>query len=101
MSTVLYDTDGPIALITLDRPIVRNAVDRDTAEALADAFRRFDADDALSVAVLAGRDGTFCAGADLKAITSGNGNRVAEDGDGPLGVTRMLLSKPTVAAVEG
>jgi enoyl-CoA hydratase len=101
MSAVQTDTDGPIAIITIDRADVRNAIDRDTAEALADAFRRFDGDQAQSVAVLAGRNGTFCAGADLKAITSGNGNRVAEDGDGPLGVTRMLLSKPTVAAVEG
>src|SRR5262249_45619312 len=72
-----------------------------TAEALADAFRRFDHDDALSVAVLAGEHGTFCAGADLKAIVDGRGNRIAEDGDGPLGVSRMLLTKPTLAAVEG
>jgi enoyl-CoA hydratase len=101
MTAVQYETDAPIAIVTIDRSEVRNAVDSVTAEALADTFRRFDADDALSVAVLTGADGTFCAGADLKAITQGRGNRVAEDGDGPLGVTRMLLSKPVVAAVEG
>ncbi|TMA45761.1 MAG: crotonase/enoyl-CoA hydratase family protein [Deltaproteobacteria bacterium] len=99
--SVHYDTDGPVAIVTLDRPEVRNAVDRPTAEALADAFRRFDRDDALSVAVLSGANGTFCAGADLKAVAEGRGNRVVEDGDGPLGVSRLLLSKPTVAAVEG
>jgi len=99
--SVHYETDGPVAVITLDRPEVRNAVDRPTAEALAEAFRRFDGDDTLSVAVLVGADGTFCAGADLKAITEGRGNRVMEDGDGPLGISRLLLSKPTIAAVEG
>jgi enoyl-CoA hydratase len=98
---VHYTTDGPIAIIEIDRPEVRNAVDRPTADALADAFRTFDCDDALCVAVLAGRNGTFCAGADLKAIVEGRGNRVAEDGDGPLGVSRLLLSKPTLAGVEG
>ncbi len=101
MNAVRYETDGPVTIVTLDRPDVRNAVDRPTAEALADAFRRFDGDDSASVAVLTGANGTFCAGADLKAITGGNGNRVVEDGDGPLGVSRMLLSKPTIAAVEG
>jgi enoyl-CoA hydratase len=101
MDAVRFETDGPVAVITLDRPEVRNAIDLPTAEALADALRRFDADDALSVAVLTGANGTFCAGADLKAITAGRGNRVAEDGDGPVGPTRMLLSKPTIAAVEG
>jgi methionine-S-sulfoxide reductase len=99
--TVHSDTDGPIAIITIDRPEVRNAVDRPTADALADAFRAFDLDDTLRVAVLTGAHGTFCAGADLKAIVEGRGNRVAEDGDGPLGVSRLLLSKPTIAAVEG
>jgi enoyl-CoA hydratase len=98
---VHYETDGALALITIRRPELRNAIDAPTAEALAGAFRRFDGDDSLSVAVLAGADDTFCAGADLKAITQGRGNRVAPDGDGPLGVTRMLLSKPVIAAVEG
>jgi enoyl-CoA hydratase len=90
-----------VAIVTLDRPEVRNAVDRPTAEALADAFRRFDADASLCVAVLTGAGGTFCAGADLKAVAGGRGNRAAPDGDGPMGPTRLLLSKPVVAAVEG
>jgi len=99
--TVRYEVDGPIAVVTIDRPEVRNAVDRATAEALATAFRRFDADDDLAVAILTGAGGTFCAGADLKAIASGGGNRVTLDGDGPMGPTRMLLDKPVIAAVEG
>jgi enoyl-CoA hydratase len=98
---VRYEIDGSIAIVTINRPDVRNAVDRPTADQLAELFRRFDADESLSVAVLAGADGTFCAGADLKSIVEGRGNRVAEDGDGPLGISRMLLSKPTIAAVEG
>src|SRR5262245_22180508 len=101
MSTVRYATEGPVAIVTIDRPEVRNAVDGPTAGLLADAFRRFDADEALAVAVLTGADGTFCAGADLKAVADGRGNRVRLDGDGPMGPTRMLLSKPVIAAVEG
>ncbi len=101
MSTVRYQTDGPVAIVTIDRPQIRNAVDRPTAEALAEAFRRFDADDALCSAVLMGSGGVFCAGADLKSVAEGRGNRAAEDGDGPMGPTRMLLSKPVIAAVEG
>lgn len=95
--------DGPVCVVTIDRPEVRNAVDGPTAALLADAFRAFDADDSLSVAVLTGAHGTFCAGADLKAITDGRGNRVDCDitVDGPMGPTRMLLSKPVIAAVEG
>lgn len=100
-SSVGYRVDGPVAVVTIDRPEVRNAVDGPTAAALADAFRRVEDDDAVSVAVLAGAGGTFCAGADLKAISAGRGNRVTTDGDGPMGPTRMLLSKPVVAAVEG
>jgi enoyl-CoA hydratase len=76
-------------------------VDGPTAAQLAAAFRRFEADDAASVAVLTGADGTFCAGADLKGVSDGRGNRVSEEGDGPMGPTRMLLSKPVIAAVEG
>ena len=101
MDPVQFEVDGRVAIITINRPEVRNAVDRPTAERLAEVFRRFDADDALSVAVLAGTDGTFCAGADLKAIAHGRGSRVALDGDAPLGISRLLLSKPTIAAVEG
>src|SRR5512139_2004991 len=101
MSTVRFETDGPIAIVTIDRPSVRNCVDGPTAAELAAAFRRFDADDALAVAVLTGADGCFCAGADLKGVSEGRGNRVAEDGDGPMGPSRMLLGKPVIAAVEG
>ena len=101
--TVRFDVDGPVAVVTIDRPEVRNAVDGPTATALADAFRRFEADDSLAAAVLTGAGGTFCAGADLKALAAGSGNRVSLDmgADGPMGPTRMLLSKPVVAAVEG
>ncbi len=100
--TVRYDTDGLIAIVTIDRPEVANAIDRPTADALAGAFRRFDADESLSVAVLTGANGTFCAGADLKAMREDPARvtRVAADGDGPVGPTRMLLRKPVIAAVE-
>ncbi len=101
MSTVRYETDGPVAVVTIDRPEVRNAVDGPTAAELAAVFRRFDADAALAAAVLTGAGGTFCAGADLKAVAAGRGNRVTLDGDGPMGPTRLLLSKPVIAAVEG
>ena len=101
MSTVRIDHDGPVTIVTIERPDVRNAVDRATAEGLADAFRRFDGDDERDVAILTGAGGAFCAGADLKAITSGGGNRAAPGGDGPMGPTRMLLDKPVIAAVEG
>src|SRR5438045_905696 len=101
--TVRFDVDGPVAVVTIDRPDVRNAVDGPTAGALADAFRRFEGDDALLAAVLTGAGGTFCAGADLKGVAEGRGNRVDVDmdADGPMGPSRMLLSKPVVAAVEG
>ncbi len=101
MSIVKFEIDGNLAIVTINRPEARNAVDRPTAAALADAFRRFDADDSLSVAILTGAGGFFCAGADLKAVATARGNRVTEDGDGPLGCSRMLLSKPVIAAVEG
>jgi len=94
-------SDGPIAIVTLERPKVRNCVDGPTALELADAFRSFDADDDLAVAILTGSEGAFCAGADLKAVSDKRGNRVADDGDGPMGPTRMLLGKPVIAAVEG
>ncbi|HUO27750.1 MAG TPA: crotonase/enoyl-CoA hydratase family protein [Bryobacteraceae bacterium] len=90
-----------ILVVTISRPEVRNAVDAATAAALADAFRAFDGDAELSVAILTGSGGHFCAGADLKAIAAGQGNALHEDGDGPMGPTRMLLSKPVLAAVEG
>lgn len=91
---------GRITVVTLDRPHRRNAVDRDTAQALADAFRAFDADPDALVAVLTGV-GTFCAGADLKAVATGTPNRLLPDGDGPMGPSRMVLSKPVIAAIEG
>jgi enoyl-CoA hydratase len=102
--SVRYETDGPVAIVTIDRPDVANAVDRPTAEALADAFRRFDADESLAVAVLTGEGGKFCAGADLKAMRepgAPRASRVEPEGDGPVGPTRMLLGKPVIAAVEG
>lgn len=95
------DRHGPVTVVTIDRPARRNAVDRTTADALLDAFVAFDGDPDASVAVLTGAGGTFCAGADLQAIASGNGNRVTEDGPGPMGPTRLALSKPVIAAVEG
>ncbi|MBM4357762.1 MAG: crotonase/enoyl-CoA hydratase family protein [Deltaproteobacteria bacterium] len=100
-ATVRFEVEGPIAIVTIARPERMNAVDRSTAARLADAFRRFDADPALAVAVLTGAGGTFCAGADLKALAEGHGNRVEDDGDGPMGPTRMQLDKPVIAAIEG
>lgn len=101
MDLVKFDIDGSIATVTINRPEVRNAVDRATADALAGAFRRFDSDDTLGVAILTGAGGAFCAGADLKAFASERGNRFIPDGDGPMGCTRMLIGKPVIAAVEG
>jgi enoyl-CoA hydratase len=100
---VRYETQGAIAVVTLDRfAEARNAVDRATAAALAEAFRRFDADPALSVAVMTGSGGVFCSGADLKQLAEPEKRlRLAEDGDGPMGFSRLLLSKPVIAAVEG
>jgi len=98
---IRYETDGPVAVVTIDRPEVRNAVDGPHAAELADAFRRFEADDVLMAAVLTGAAGTFCAGADLKGVAEGRGNRVDLEGDGPMGPTRMQLAKPVIAAVEG
>ena len=95
--SIHYEVDGPVVVVTIDRPEVANAIDRPTADALADTFRRFDADASLSVAVLTGANGKFCCGADLKAMRSGDParvTRVTPDGDGPVRPTRMLLSKP-------
>jgi len=101
--SVHFDPDGSIVVITIDRPEVANAIDRPTAEQLAAAFRRFDADESLSVAVLTGASGRFCAGADLKAMREDPARvtRVDPEGDGPVGPTRILLGKPVIAAVEG
>lgn len=100
---VRTETRGPVALVTIDRYAeARNAVDRATAEALAAAFRAFDADDALAVAVVSGAGGVFCAGADLKQVADpAKLLRLEDHGDGPMGFSRLLLSKPVIAAVEG
>jgi enoyl-CoA hydratase len=101
MNSVLTQAHGDVLVVTINRPEVRNAVDGATARALVEAFRGFDADSTMRVAVFTGAAGTFCAGADLKALAAGQGNTLSEEGDGPMGPTRMLLSKPVIAAVEG
>jgi len=101
MATVRTETRGGVFVVTIDRVEVRNAVDAETAQGLAEAFRGFDADQALSVAVLTGAGGTFCAGYDLKALADGRDRPLAQEGEGPMGPTRMLLGKPVIAAVEG
>ncbi len=98
---VRVERAGPVTTVVLDRPGVRNAVDGTTAAELAQAFREFDTDPEASVAVLFGAGGTFCSGADLRAIGTPAGNRAEADGDGPMGPTRMRLSKPVIAAVAG
>ena len=99
--SVRVERDGPVTTVLLHRPERRNAVDGATAAALADAFRAFDADESASVAVLHGEGGVFCAGADLTAVGTDRGNRVAPDGDAPMGVSRLRLTKPVIAAVSG
>ena len=103
MSTIKTETRGPVLIVTIDRPEVRNAVDRPTADALARAFRDFNSDDDLLTAVLTGAQGHFCAGADLKAMAEDQerANRIDMEGDGPMGPTRMDLDKPVIAAIEG
>jgi enoyl-CoA hydratase len=99
--TVRVERSGAVTTVVLARPGRRNAVDRATAAALADAFRAFDADPDARAAVLFGEGGTFCAGADLHEVAAGRGNVARAEGDGPMGPTRLLLSKPVVAAVAG
>ena len=99
--SVRYENRGSAAIITIDRPEVRNAVDAATAAALADAFRRFDRDEDAGVAILTGQGGFFCAGADLKAVAAGDIRVITAESDGPMGPTRMVLGKPVIAAVEG
>jgi enoyl-CoA hydratase len=103
IGTVRVHKDGAVTTVLLNRPEARNAVDGPTAEALADAFRSFESDPSASVAVLGGVGPSFCAGADLKAVGTDRGNRLTPvaDGDGPMGPTRMNLSKPVIAAVSG
>lgn len=96
--SVLIESDGPVTIVTIDRPHRRNAVDPDTAVALRDAFAAFAADDGARVAILTGSDGHFCAGFDLNAVGT---SRYDPDGPGPMGPTRMLIEKPVIAAVEG
>src|SRR5262245_58310627 len=98
---VRVERSGAVTTVIINRPAVRNAVDGPTAAALAEAFRDFNADAAASVAVLYGDGGTFCAGADLRAVGTANGNQTSPDGDGPMGPTRMRLTKPIIAAVAG
>src|SRR6185503_2938820 len=98
---VNVEKNGPVTTVILSRPEVRNAVDRETAESLVVAFRAFDEDDDARAAVFYGDGGTFCAGADLKAIASGRHNRTEVTGDGPMGPSRLLLEKPVVAAISG
>jgi enoyl-CoA hydratase len=100
-ATLQIHRDGPVTVVALDRPERRNAVDPATAAALLEAFTAFDADGSSSVAVLTGNGGHFCAGADLQALAAGARHRVATDGPGPMGPTRLDLSKPVIAAVEG
>jgi enoyl-CoA hydratase len=99
--SVRTERSGRVTTVILDRPAARNAVDGPTAAALADAFREFDADSGADVAVLWGAGGTFCAGADLKAVGGPGGNRASPDGDGPMGPTRLRLAKPVIAAISG
>src|SRR5262245_8892829 len=98
---VRVERSGAVTTVIINRPAVRNAVDGPTAAALAEAFRDFNADAAASVAVLYGDGGTFCAGADLRAVRTATGNQTSPDGDGPMGPTRMRLTKPIIAAVAG
>jgi enoyl-CoA hydratase len=100
--SVQIERQGAVTTVIIDRPAARNAIDRATAAALANAFRAFDADAAASVAVLCGAGGHFCAGADLKSFVANPDQwQLSEEGDAPLGPTRMLLSKPVIAAVSG
>ena len=98
--TILVSNDGPVRTITINRPECRNAVDPETAAALRNAFADFEADEFAQVAILSGARGNFCAGFDLKSVGSGKG-RYEPEGVGPMGPTRMLLTKPVIAAVEG
>jgi len=98
---ILVEKEGPVTIVSINRPDVRNCVNRETALELADAFRDFDADPEAAVGVFCGVETGFCAGADLKAVAAGEGNRTDPDGAGPMGPSRMLLSKPVIGAITG
>jgi enoyl-CoA hydratase len=98
---IRIEKNYPIVTIIIDNPEVKNAVDGPTAKELADAFRDFERDDDALVAILSGANGSFCSGANLKAVADGRGNRIDKEGDGPMGSSRMILSKPVIAAVAG
>jgi enoyl-CoA hydratase len=100
-NSVITASDGKVLTVRINRPEVRNAVDSATAAALADAFKQFEADDTLCVAILTGTGGTFCAGADLREVADGRRTAIDENGAGPMGPTWLQLSKPVIAAVEG
>src|SRR5579864_2052985 len=100
-NSIITARDGKILTVTIHRPEVKNAVDSATAAALADAFKQFEADDALCAAVLTGAERTFCAGADLREVANGRRTAIDENGAGPMGPTWLQLSKPVIAAVEG
>jgi enoyl-CoA hydratase len=100
MHDLIVEQDGPVTVVTMNRPERHNAVDGAMAGELADAFRAFEASDSL-VAVLAGNGPSFCAGANLKAVGTATANRMSTTGDGPMGITRMTLRKPVIAAVHG
>jgi enoyl-CoA hydratase/carnithine racemase len=97
LPTVRCDVDGAVTIVTIDRYSARNAVNPTTAAALADVFRRFDADASQHVAILTGAGGTFCAGYDLKQTAAGHRGHRLESGDGPMGPTRLMLGKPVIA----
>ncbi|HXW39459.1 MAG TPA: crotonase/enoyl-CoA hydratase family protein, partial [Acidimicrobiales bacterium] len=99
--TVQIERRGPVTILTIDRPERRNAVDSATADALREGFGAFDADPDAAIGILTGAGGNFCAGADLKALSEGDLRPVHDEGPGPMGPTRMTLSKPVIAAVEG
>jgi len=99
--TLVVDHDGPVTVVTINRPERRNAVDSVCAEQLRETFVAFDRDDDRSVAVLTGAGQSFCAGADLKAVAEGDRRPIPDEGPGPMGPTRLTLSKPVIAAVEG
>jgi enoyl-CoA hydratase len=99
--TVRVERDDAVTVVTIDRPAARNAVDGPTATALAEAFEQFESEESARVAVLTGAGGVFCAGADLKAMGTERQNPARATGRGPMGPTRLTLTKPVIAAVEG